>query len=88
MDVIKPVLVFKMQKNTIRLHSCPKQYTYDQDKACSPTETVQRFHVGLEAPVVFDCRMKPWYTDVLEVDPATKALVDEKISSIIPASYR
>ncbi len=51
-------------------------------------QTVQRFHVGLEAPVVFDCRMKPWYTDVLEVDPATKALVDEKISSLIPASYR
>lgn len=51
-------------------------------------QTVQRFHVGLEAPVVFDCRMKPWYTDVLEVDPATKALVDEKISSIIPSSYR
>ena len=51
-------------------------------------QTVQRFHVGLEAPVVFDCRMKPWYTDVLEVDPATKALVDEKITSLIPASYR
>ena len=51
-------------------------------------ETVQRFHVGLEAPVVFDCRLKPWYTDVLEVDPATKALVDEKISSIIPSRYR
>lgn len=49
---------------------------------------VQRFRVGLEAPVVFDCRMKPWYTDVLEVDPATKALVDEKISSIIPSRYR
>ncbi len=51
-------------------------------------QTVQRFHVGLEAPIVFDCRMKPWYTDVLEVDPATKALVDEKITSLIPASYR
>ncbi|WP_319549434.1 hypothetical protein [Desulfogranum marinum] len=51
-------------------------------------QTGQRFHVGLEPPVVFDCRMKPWYTDVLEVDPATKALVDEKISSIIPLRYR
>lgn len=37
---------------------------------------VLRFHVGLEPPVVFDCRMKPWYTEVLEVDPATRARVD------------
>ena len=50
------------------------------------TET-RRFHVGLRPPVVFDCRMKPWYTHVLEVDPATKALVDEKIGRIIPAKW-
>ena len=39
-------------------------------------QTVHRFHVGLEAPVVFDCRMKPWYTEVLEVDLPTKERVD------------
>ncbi len=32
-----------MQKKTIRLQSCRKQYTFDQDKACSPVETVARF---------------------------------------------
>jgi len=52
------------------------------------SEVTQRFHVGLTAPVVFDCRIKPWYTDVLEVDPATKALVDGKFDSIIPARWR
>jgi len=43
--------------------------------------------VGLTGPVVFDCRMKPWYTHVLEVDPETRALVDEKIGRIIPAKW-
>ncbi len=38
-----------MKKNTIRLKSCKKQYTYDQDKACSPVETVARFKERLEA---------------------------------------
>jgi 3-polyprenyl-4-hydroxybenzoate decarboxylase len=50
--------------------------------------TVLRFHVGLHAPVVIDCRMKPWYTPVLEVDPATKALVDKKFHKMIPADWR
>jgi UbiD family decarboxylase len=50
--------------------------------------SVRRFHVGLRAPIVIDCRMKPWYTDVLEVDQTTKDLVDGKIERIIPASYR
>ncbi len=47
-------------------------------------ETVRRFHVGLEPPVVFDCRMKPWYPPVLEVDRATRELVDGKIGRIMP----
>ncbi len=51
-------------------------------------QEVRRFHVGLQPPVVFDCRMKPWYTEVLEVDPETRALVDEKFSRIIPARWR
>lgn len=33
----------------LSLQSCRKKYTYDQDKACSPTETVQRFHERLKA---------------------------------------
>jgi len=49
--------------------------------------TVKRFHVGLSQPVVFDCRMKPWYTDVLEVDPETKQLVDNKIAAMLPSKY-
>lgn len=50
--------------------------------------SVQRYHVGLEAPIVIDCRMKPWYTEVLEVDPATKELVDSKMAKIIPGRWR
>jgi len=51
-------------------------------------QAIRRFHIGLEPPVVFDCRMKPWYTEVLEVDPATRKLVDEKITAMIPARWR
>ncbi len=50
--------------------------------------SVKRYHVGLTPPIVFDCRMKPWYTDVLEVDRPTKQLVDEKFDRIIPREYR
>jgi UbiD family decarboxylase len=50
--------------------------------------TVQRFHVGLAPPIVFDCRMKPWYPHILEVDPATKARVDSRISRLVPAQWR
>ncbi len=49
---------------------------------------VQRFHVGLTPPIVFDCRMKPWYTDVLEVDDATRKLVDSRIGKLLPSSLR
>lgn len=31
--------------------------------------STHRFHVGLETPVVIDCRIKPWYPKVLESDP-------------------
>ncbi len=51
-------------------------------------QTVRRFHVGLRPPVVFDCRMKPWYTEVLEVDPETKQLVDSKFNEMIPPRWR
>ena len=39
-----------------------------------------RFHTGLVAPVVIDARMKPGYPEVMEVDDATKALVDRRWS--------
>ncbi len=32
-----------MKKKILTLQSCKKSYTYDQDKACSPAETVARF---------------------------------------------
>jgi YcaO-like protein with predicted kinase domain len=38
-----------MKKKIITLRSCPKNYTYDQDKACSPKETVARFQERLQA---------------------------------------
>jgi ribosomal protein S12 methylthiotransferase accessory factor len=38
-----------MQKQTLRLSTCRKQYTYDQDKACSPEQTVARFHEKIKA---------------------------------------
>jgi len=50
--------------------------------------TMKRFHVGLTPPIVFDCRMKPWYTDILEVDTVTKSLVDSKITRILPSKWR
>ncbi|CAK8725714.1 putative protein CT_085 [Candidatus Electrothrix aarhusensis] len=51
-------------------------------------QQVTRFHVGLTPPIVFDCRLKPWYTEVLEVDQPTKELVDSKYNTIIPAQFR
>ncbi len=52
------------------------------------SSSVKRFHVGLTPPIVFDCRMKPWYTEVLEVDQQTKATVDGKFNKIIPGKWR
>lgn len=57
----------------------------DIHSACTK---IQRFHVGLTPPIVFDCRMKPWYTDILEVDDATRNLVDSRIAKILPKSLR
>ncbi|MEW6601113.1 MAG: 4-hydroxybenzoate decarboxylase, partial [Nitrospirota bacterium] len=48
----------------------------------------RRFHTRLSEPVVFDCRMKPWYPPVLDVDTETKAKVDNKIAAIVPAKWR
>ena len=38
----------------------------------------ERFHVALEPPLVFDARMRPTYPPVLEVDEATRELVDRR----------
>ena len=40
--------------------------------------STERFHVGLEPPIVFDARMRPSYPPVLEVDDATRELVDRR----------
>jgi len=50
--------------------------------------SVRRFHVGLTPPIVFDCRMKPWYPHILEVDSETRHKVDAKISRLIPPQWR
>ena len=39
---------------------------------------VIRHHNCLSAPIVIDCRKKPWHTEELEVDAATAELVDKK----------
>lgn len=46
--------------------------------------TLRRFHVGFEGPVVIDCRMKPWYPDVVEADDETVALVDKRWGEYFP----
>lgn len=48
----------------------------------------RRFHTRLREPVVFDCRMKPWYPPVLVVDEETRKLVDGKMADMIPAKWR
>lgn len=52
------------------------------------SNSVHRFHVGLQPPVVIDCRMKPWYTKILEVDSKTKEKVDKIFTKIIPVEWR
>jgi ribosomal protein S12 methylthiotransferase accessory factor len=37
-----------MEKKMIRLQDCRKEYTYDQDKACTPQQTIDRFMKRLE----------------------------------------
>ncbi|MDG4475244.1 UbiD family decarboxylase [Thiovibrio frasassiensis] len=49
---------------------------------------LRRFHPSLTPPIIFDCRLKPWYPEVLEVDEKTRLLVDGKINDILPPRYR
>jgi len=37
---------------------------------------LQRYHVSLEAPVVFDCRLKPWFPPAVKPDLETSKRVD------------
>jgi UbiD family decarboxylase len=38
---------------------------------------LQRYHVSLSSPILFDCRVKPWYPPLVEPSPETVARVDE-----------
>ncbi|MFQ6759194.1 MAG: UbiD family decarboxylase [Deltaproteobacteria bacterium] len=49
---------------------------------------LRRFHPTLTPPIIFDCRLKPWYPEVLAVDEKTRLLVDGKIREILPSRYR
>lgn len=45
---------------------------------------LERFHVRLSAPIIFDCRMKPWYPPAVEPLPETVASVDALWPSLFP----
>jgi 3-polyprenyl-4-hydroxybenzoate decarboxylase len=45
---------------------------------------LERFHVQLSAPIVIDCRMKPWYPPEVQPLPETAAHVDSLWPSIFP----
>ncbi len=38
---------------------------------------VRRHHIQFSAPVVFDCRLKPWFPPIVEPLPGTLARIDE-----------
>ncbi len=44
------------------------------------TTSVKNNHIGYEAPIVIDARMKPWYPGVVEVREDIAKLVDERWS--------
>lgn len=39
---------------------------------------IKRFHIGVDGPMIIDCRFKPWYPPVLEEDEAVQKRVLEK----------
>ncbi|HYK89658.1 MAG TPA: UbiD family decarboxylase [Acidobacteriota bacterium] len=43
---------------------------------CARESRLDRFHVNLSAPLVLDCRLKPWYPPPVEPLPETVARVD------------
>ncbi|MBM3791472.1 MAG: UbiD family decarboxylase, partial [Acidobacteria bacterium] len=48
--------------------------------------SLDRYHVGFTAPLVLDCRMKPWYPPVVEPDPETVRRVDELWPKMFPGT--
>jgi 3-polyprenyl-4-hydroxybenzoate decarboxylase len=54
----------------------------------SKQNRLERFHVRLSAPIVIDCRMKPWYPPPVESLPETVARVDALWPKIFPPSFR
>ncbi len=46
----------------------------------------EKFHVRLSAPVVIDCRMKPWYPPLVQPSSETVARVDSLWPKIFPHS--
>ena len=45
---------------------------------------LERFHVRMSAPIVIDCRIKPWYPPLVQPLPETVARVDELWAKISP----
>jgi 3-polyprenyl-4-hydroxybenzoate decarboxylase len=45
---------------------------------------LERFHVQLSAPIVLDCRMKPWFPPVVEPLPETVARIDTLWPALFP----
>jgi UbiD family decarboxylase len=85
------LLVDKLQEATVSLQEFVWTFFTRFEPAAdiySASQSVRRFHVGLTPPIVFDSRLKPWYPHVLEVDPDTKKLVDDKIDSLLPKNLR
>jgi 4-hydroxybenzoate decarboxylase subunit C len=51
----------------------------------SKQNRLERYHVQLSAPIVIDCRLKPWYPPVVEPLPETVSRVDALWPRIFPA---
>lgn len=47
---------------------------------------LNRFHVGFEPPVVIDCRMKPWYPEVVAPTADTVDLVNRRWGEYFPSA--
>ena len=45
---------------------------------------LRRFHVVLDAPLVLDCRIKPWLPPLVEPAPETVARVDARWAKLLP----
>ena len=50
----------------------------------SKQNKLERFHIQLSAPIVIDCRFKPWYPPPVQPSPQTSARVDAVWHKIFP----